>query len=284
MGLIPFVGRYTESVASNQDRIRSGRSLGQGLAGEILDKVRSGEIKPGDRLPTERELMATFDLGRNTVREAIQSLVALGVVDVRPGRGARVRQLSGGAAIDALTQGALLEEQTVKDLFRLRTLLEGEMASLAADRATEDDLVTIERAQQVHEQVLELSLSTFDADMAFHRAIAIASRLEIYKRMYDALSDLLEQSRRMMDVISTTSEPAIEHRQIAAAIRSRDRDAARQAVHHHFQSAIRRLGEARAQGLIPPEHKVLTLLEPLVPQQSIGSSASERHSTSNSRE
>jgi GntR family transcriptional regulator, transcriptional repressor for pyruvate dehydrogenase complex len=252
-------------VASNQDRIRSGRSLGQGLATEILDKIRAGKINPGDRLPTERELMATYDLGRNTVREAIQSLVALGVVDVRPGRGAQVRQWSGGAAMDALTKGALLEEQTVKDLFRLRTLLEGEMAALAADRATEDDLIKIEAAQQFHQRVLELSLSTFDTDMAFHRAIADASRLEIYKRMYDALSDLLAQSRRMMDVVPTTSEPAVEHQQIASAIRGRDREAAMQAVHRHFQGAIRRLAEARAQGLIPPEHKVLTLLEPVVP-------------------
>jgi GntR family transcriptional regulator, transcriptional repressor for pyruvate dehydrogenase complex len=271
-------------MASSQDRIRTGRSLGQGLAGEILDKIRAGDIKPGDRLPTERELMATFDLGRNTVREAIQSLVALGVVDVRPGRGAQVRQWSSGAAMDALTKGALLEEQTVKDLFRMRTLLEGEMAALAADRATDVDLITIDTAQRMHQRVLELSLSTFDADMAFHRAIADASQLEIYKRMYDALSDLLAQSRRMMDVVPTTNEPAIEHHQIAEAVRRRDREAARQAVERHFQGAIRRLTEARSQGLIPPEHKVLTLLEPVVPPQSMGPSASGRHSTSNSRE
>jgi len=93
----------------------SGRTLSQAVTEAILDRIRAGEYRPGDRLSTEKGLMEQFGVGRNVVREAVQGLVAMGLVDVRPGRGAVVIGVDTSRAMDPGTVAALLLDQTVDD-------------------------------------------------------------------------------------------------------------------------------------------------------------------------
>ena len=112
------------------------QTLSQAVSAAVLERIRSGEFGPGDRLPTEKMLMEEYGVGRNSVREAVQALVTLGLVEVRPGRGATVIGIDSENALDSETLSALLKEEAVDDLCAFRRLLEAETSACAALRAT----------------------------------------------------------------------------------------------------------------------------------------------------
>src|SRR5215471_4879126 len=127
------------------------QTLSQAVSAAVLERIRSGEFGPGDRLPTEKMLMAEYGVGRNSVREAVQALVTLGLVEVRPGRGATVIGIESENALDAETLSALLKEGAVEDLYAFRRLLEVETASCAAQKATETEIEEIDRCLRAFE-------------------------------------------------------------------------------------------------------------------------------------
>jgi len=85
------------------------QTLSQAVSAAVLERIRTGEFAPGDRLPTEKVLMQEYGVGRNSVREAVQALVTLGIVEVRPGRGATVIGIEPEDALDAEMVSVLLK-------------------------------------------------------------------------------------------------------------------------------------------------------------------------------
>lgn len=222
------------------------RSLGQGIVQELLGWLRDGHVRAGERFPTERELMERFSVGRNTVREAIQSLVAIGIVEVRPGRGTVVLNAGAERALDPVTVSALLDGQTIEDLYSFRLLLEAEIAALAAVRATEDDLREIELELLRCRRAFEQGAATYEADVEYHRSIAKASENVIYMRVLDAIGDLLMASRRSTDALPAARAAAmVGHTEIFDAICSRDPEAAREAMKRHIVAATEAMHEAQ---------------------------------------
>ena len=148
------------------------QTLSQAVSAAVLDRIRSGEFGPGDRLPTEKSLMQEYGVGRNSVREAVQALVTLGLVDVRPGRGATVIGIESDAVMDAETISVLLKEEAVDDLYSFRRLLEVEIASRAAVAATPRDLEEIAASIRAFESALEQGRPISTLDDEFHAAVA----------------------------------------------------------------------------------------------------------------
>ena len=124
------------------------RNLSHSIAESLLDRIRSGEVGVGERLPTEQGLMEEFGVGRNVIREAIQQLVAIGVLDVRPGRGTTVIGLGSDDLLDSRTMSALLEDQTIADLYAFRMLIEVEIAEAAASHADAQQIQAIADAHR----------------------------------------------------------------------------------------------------------------------------------------
>jgi DNA-binding FadR family transcriptional regulator len=223
------------------------RNLSQVIASEILDRIRRGEIGVGDRLPTEAGLMQEYGVGRNAVREAIQQLVAVGVLDVRPGRGTTVLGRDTEDLLDARTVSALLEDQTVKDLYSFRMLVEVEIAAEAARRATEREIAVIAEAFDEYRRSLEAGRPVYRSDVAFHRTIAIASMNSIFVLVLDALADLLEASRSQAALVPGASDDALrDHAAILAAIQAHDPDRAREAMTSHIRLATEVISHARS--------------------------------------
>jgi GntR family transcriptional repressor for pyruvate dehydrogenase complex len=148
------------------------QTLSQAVSAAVLDRIRSGEFGPGDRLPTEKSLMEEYGVGRNSVREAVQALVTLGLVDVRPGRGATVIGIESDAVMDAETISVLLKEEAVDDLYDFRRLLEVEIARTAAIAATDRDLEDIGASIRAFDSALELGRPISSLDDEFHAAVA----------------------------------------------------------------------------------------------------------------
>lgn len=222
------------------------RNLSDAVADELTRLIEAGEFRPGDRLPTEAGLMSTFGVGRNTVREAVRSLVTRGVLVVRPGYGTTVLSVSGKDAMDPVTLSALLDDQAVSDLYSFRSLLEVEMAGRAAVRATAADIANIDDCLRVFQEAYRKHLPTWEQDIAFHRAIAEASGNVIYLVVFDAVVDKLIVARKQTDSIHrATAIAARQHHQIANAVRERNVELARKEMAEHIRSAVWALQEAR---------------------------------------
>jgi GntR family transcriptional regulator, transcriptional repressor for pyruvate dehydrogenase complex len=214
-------------------------TLSQSIAQSILERVARRELGVGDRLPTEAGLMAEFGVGRNVVREAIQQLVAIGVVDVRPRRGAIVQAIPAESALDNRTVYALLEDQTIDDLYAFRRLIEAEIAARAAERADADGLNAIAEKHEHYRRLLAAGQPVFMADVAFHRSIAVASGNEVYVRVLDELADILEAAREETDHVHGAPERGLaDHGAILEAIAQRDAKAARSLAEEHIRTAL----------------------------------------------
>jgi GntR family transcriptional repressor for pyruvate dehydrogenase complex len=226
------------------------QTLSQAVSAAVLERIRSGEFVPGDRLPTEKSLMEEYGVGRNSVREAVQALVTLGLVDVRPGRGATVIGIESDAVMDAETVSVLLKEEAIDDLYAFRRLLEVEIARTAARSASDRDLEDIAASIRAFESALELGRPISSFDDAFHAAVAKASHNAIFVTVLDAVSGLIANARRLsMTVPWASTRAQVEHQRLYEAIVARDPDAAAAFMATHLDSAIAAIEEGRANAI-----------------------------------
>jgi DNA-binding FadR family transcriptional regulator len=222
------------------------QTLSQSIAQELLASISSGEFRVGDKLPPERELMAKFGVGRNTVREAIQTLVAHGVCEVRPGRGTTVTRIEGRSVLERHALSSLLADSAIDDLYEFRMLLETDAAARAAERAQDDDRATLIEALGRYEEAARTHSDTYRRDVEFHAAVARASHNTAYAAALDAVASTLVEVRRATDEVPGAIEQAVvEHGQIAKYILERNPAAARAAMTMHIQTALQTLTAAR---------------------------------------
>lgn len=223
------------------------QTLGQSVAGQILDQLREGTLRVGDRLPSLVDLAEGYGVGRNVMREAVQQLVALGVVDVRPKRGIVITGTGVDAALDALAVGAILDDRTVKELYDFRMLVETAIADQAAREATPTQIESLESALSLFNEAVTMGSGVYLRDIAFHEELAKASNNVVYFRVVEALRDLLETSRRRTDSAPGAPEEAQQqHRAILDAIVARDPERARATMKKHIETAWRRVEETSA--------------------------------------
>jgi len=238
------------TMASNVSRPLR-KNLSQAVAEELLRHIQRGDLAPGERAPTEKDLMEMFAIGRNTAREATQSLVAMGVLDVRPGRGAIVLRTPDASALDQSVVSSLLGDQTVADLYEFRLLVESDIAGLAAERATPESNADIARALAEYRRCVRSNVATYDADIEFHRAVARASANAVFSTVLNALTEQLTRLRQATDAIPGAREIAVlGHTRIAEAIAVGDADRARAEMRDHVLTALEALKTAQALGTI----------------------------------
>jgi DNA-binding FadR family transcriptional regulator len=213
------------------------RRLYRQIADQIAHLIESGEFPPGTRLPAERELASSLGVSRASVREAIISLEIGGLVEVRVGTGifvtAPARQAA--AAHDA-GPGPF-------ELLQARKLIEGEIAAVAATKATPGDL------QSLRESVLRMEAHVDDfaireaSDRAFHLQIAKATgngSLElVVEGLWDQRAELWGRMQSHFHTNDLTHKTIRDHAAILAAIAARNAEAARAAMHRHLARVVR---------------------------------------------
>ena len=212
---------------------------------QVKALIADGQLKSGDRLPPERDLAERFRVSRTSVREALRSLQSRGLIEIRAGEGAFVRDVSVEALIEPLALVILPYREAVGELFEARHLLEPAIAALAARRATREEIAEMERilVEQAHE-VAE-GRTGMAQDSALHAAIAQSAHNRAIVRIVSALVDLLAQSRE--ESLLTAGRPTRshqDHRRILDAIRRRDEAGARRAMLEHL-TAVQRLVTGR---------------------------------------
>jgi GntR family transcriptional repressor for pyruvate dehydrogenase complex len=221
---------------------------------EIVRQIRAliadGKLQSGDRLPPERELAERFTVSRASVREALRALQSTGLIEIRPGEGAFVREVSVEALVEPLALVILAQREGVAELYEARRLLEPPIAALAARRAGPEEVAELERVLNEQEREVAAGRTGIGQDAAFHSAIAHSTHNRAITRIVTALMDLLAQSRE--EALQTPGRPARshqDHRRILAAIQGRDAAGAHQAMLEHLV-AVERLVMER--GVAPP--------------------------------
>jgi GntR family transcriptional repressor for pyruvate dehydrogenase complex len=219
------------------------RSSSDAIAGTLVGRIIAGEYRPGDRLPSERQLAIEFGASRPMVREALRSVVARGLIDVEPGRGAFVRSEDGPRQFEPLDHEYRRRGTTARQLSEARLMLETEAAALATEHGTEDDLAALEAALER----LEASPTPLDRvrnDLAFHAALVHAAHNPVIETMFASIQamtvELMVRSAGDPEVIR---QSAPYHRVAFDAVRARDAHGARSAIRAHLSIASRTYGE-----------------------------------------
>jgi GntR family transcriptional repressor for pyruvate dehydrogenase complex len=201
---------------------------------QIKAMIAEGRLKSGDQLPPERDLASKFVVSRTSVREALRALESLGFVEIRPGEGTFVRQVSVEELIEPLALVLATQREAIGDLFEARRLLEPAIASLAARRATPDEVQEMERILDEQAKDLDRGGTGLTQDGQFHSAIAAAAHNQAITRIVHAIMDLLTQSREeSLHAPGRPQRSHQDHRRVLDAIRRRDEGAAERAMREH---------------------------------------------------
>jgi GntR family transcriptional repressor for pyruvate dehydrogenase complex len=215
-----------------------------------MARISSGEFAAGDKLPREKELMVEYGVGRNTVREAVQGLVAMKMLDVRPHHGATVLSTSPEHALPHSQLVALMSSELTEDLYEMRLLLETEAAALCAIRGSTKAIHDIRRWHSKFEEEMRAGKSPWECDLAFHDAIARGSGNSVLPLMLGAAADLLARDRAAAALLPATIKASFqEHTHVLAAIEARDSVQARELMASHIQTASGYVDQLRRKGL-----------------------------------
>jgi GntR family transcriptional repressor for pyruvate dehydrogenase complex len=227
--------------ATTFDRLSREPRLADKVADSILEAILSRRVRPGDALPSERELSQQFGVSRTVIREAVRSLSGKGLVEAVGGSGVRVLAIDAntvGESMRNLVQGGEFAYAKVDEI---RKVIEVAAAGFAAERATPEDTAVIEQALQAMIDHLDDLEACVQADLAFHRAIAVATRNELFLVLHDSLGEALADVRRrnLARGIGRRKHVVAAHRKILEQIVRHEPEAAQAMMHAH-------LGEVRA--------------------------------------
>lgn len=214
--------------------VRTG--LSEQVADQIAEMISGGRWRPGEKLPSEAELCKAFGVSRPSLREALKSLAFAGLVDMRSGQGTYVADGPWKFLDRLCAHGMLTTADSVGDLTTARLALEGELAALCAQRATDDELE--------HLKSLVSQIETCDTvegflrlDLEFHLAVAAYARSKILARFLRGIRGLLQEViRKSADLPGDQSLTYEQHSLILSCLQERNPRKARSAMRKHIRT------------------------------------------------
>lgn len=220
----------------------------QSIAREIQAMIQDGTLKPGEKVPSQREFSQKFGISRASLREALLTLETLGLVKTEAGRGTFV---AGTPANPAGHMGPWRYSSTysVFDVFQTRILLEGEIARLAAGRVTQLQLEQMEAATQTMEDrwASQDLIANVDADLEFHGIIVSACSNAMLRALYQTARDQITETQRQpipMTDPERMRDSIAEHRRVIKALKANDANQARIEMEAHIRNTARCAGLA----------------------------------------
>ena len=230
------------------DATRPSTALGDGgsrdaaaaeqIVAHVCAMIERGALRPGDRLDSERGLALHVGVSRTSVRAGLRWLAAMGVVQTRRGAGTFITDGPPTLVSEPLRLVAALHGLDLGGLFEVRRVLEAGTASLAAERATPEQIATLSDEVTGMYSALHDPHTFLDYDLRFHRAVATAANNPMLGAIIEAVAALFfEQRRATIERAHNLRESADMHRKIYQAIRSRDPEAARAAMDEHLRLA-----------------------------------------------
>lgn len=207
------------------------------VVAQIEEQILSGQLKPGDCLPPERELTEQFGVSRTVIREAVKALTQKGLVEPHPGLGTFIMNETTQAMQQSLSLMLKLEgDPGSRDLMEFRELLEPEIAALAATRGGQEFVEAMNEAIQGMDDADDVD-QYMEADLAFHLGLARATGNRLIPKFLDMIVDLLREQRTKIGEVkglSLVKTSQHYHRLITEAIQKHDPSAARDLMRAHL--------------------------------------------------
>ena len=215
---------------------RQGRAVAA-LVAELRALIAAEGLRPGDSLPTERDLSDRFGVARNTVREAVGVLRAWGVVEVRPKVGAVLIEGHVQAAHDLFSFQAAINPETFQDIQGFRRLVEVGLFDSLVDRVTPDDLDRLEQLTVAMEDAPGVAESA-EADFAFHLHLATLSGNRTLRDVYRVMQPVILRLMRAGKATRGRTLAAESHRALIRALAERDGHAWRHFMSDHLRQGL----------------------------------------------
>jgi GntR family transcriptional repressor for pyruvate dehydrogenase complex len=229
-------------------------ALSEHVARELLRFIDMHPVLPGESLPSQSELAARFAVSRPTVREALRSLAATGVVRITNGKRAVVQPLSTDPLRIFFERAIGIDASAVREVMELRRGIEVEAAQLAAMRRTDEDLRRLDDVMDKMRSTLEAPSAYRELDLVFHVEIAAAAHnLVLYHLMLSMRETVLKSIREGFQRLKQESQLRTQelHEQVLAAVVAKDVEGARLAMLEHFAVPLTDLGEQDSQREFP---------------------------------
>jgi len=205
---------------------------------EIQHMIIEGTLEAGMKLPGERELAEQIGVSRTVVREAIKTLHAKGMIDLKQGVGTFVRAINGEQISGPLTMLLRTNGITLENLHQVRIILEVEIARVAASEASDAEIAHLHEALSDLERVMDDPAAFAEGDAAFHHALAEFSHNPLLVMLLDSIGGLMHDVR-----ISVSNYPDLfpltvpDHREILESVKAKDPSRAQQAMRRHLENA-----------------------------------------------
>ncbi len=232
---------------------RSERKLSSRIAEQLQALIAERRLKEADRLPSEADLARLLRVSRPSLREALKTLAAVGLVEIRHGRGTYVKSEDVDRALNRATSAWFSGRGTGRHLIEIRQLLEPSAAAWAAERATPGErralaeVVSRMQAVQPDDPTLVETLERLDTEL--HHRIAVATHNPLLVRVMRSLMDLLSESRkRSLRIPGQGLKSVRYHQAIARAINRTDPQAAARAMREHLEDVLRSVTQRRGTG------------------------------------
>lgn len=250
------MSEINQEIFKTVDVEKSGKTAEE-VVMRLREMIHRGDLRPGDRLPPERDLAKMLGVSRPTLRAGIRSLAAVGVLKSRQGAGTFVVEADSSPALDSnpLRLLASLHGFSSAEMFEARLLLEMAITGLAAERATSEHLAQL--AEELAEMFATLSEPEeyLVHDMRFHQTIAAASGNRIITALMNMVVSILFDVRsKTVHRAHDLKESAEMHRQIFRAIREGNIEAARDAMRDHLLLAQKAQAEELAETFGSPKN------------------------------
>jgi GntR family transcriptional repressor for pyruvate dehydrogenase complex len=205
-------------------------------AQQIQELIRTGELREGERLPSERELSEYLGVSRTVVREAIKLLKAVGLVRVKQGVGTFIAEPGPDVLEAPLTAFMGSGPKVISDLHQVREILEPEIVALAAQSITDEQVARLEQAVEDMEENIHHLQRHIEADQRFHSTLAEATQNSILQLLSYSIVDLTQKERHLSFASpGATARGCYHHRRILEALQARDAQRARAAMQDHLK-------------------------------------------------
>jgi GntR family transcriptional repressor for pyruvate dehydrogenase complex len=208
----------------------------EGVVLQIQRLIVDGALKPGERLPPERELAARLSVSRSSVRDAIRILELAGLVVPRQGEGTVVADLGPENVAAPIAAILLRKRELIGELLDVRRMIEPTLAARAAERATPEEIARLEEILERQAAKAARGEPTVDEDGEFHYQIALAAKNGVVRSVLDVLMQLLRETRaRSLQAPGRPRRSLEGHRRIVEAIARHDPEGAERAVRLHLE-------------------------------------------------
>lgn len=222
-----------------------GGGLVSSTIGAITRMIREQDLMPGDRLPSEATLARDLQVSRTVVREAFRSLAAMRIIEMASGRRATVAAIDHGAMSLIIEHGVHTDQISIQQIYDVRRTIETRIATLAALRRTEEEAQALRAEAAAMRESLVVPDALMRHDLAFHMALARASRNPVFALIVGAFQGIIAQSWPIGWRSRTTAEAReamiANHERIAAAVAEGDPERAAAAMAQHFDESVRAL-------------------------------------------